>query len=418
MIGKLRKKFIITAFSAVAALLFTILLVINVVNFALVTADADKVTEMLLSHSLSGAPGANEKPVPMNAQGDVPPEFNRDFGRKQFGPSSPETGESTRYFTLKISPSGESELVEYRISIVSEAEAEEWGLSLADKKNGWTKTSYRYLVREKDGSTYVTVVDQSREMNPSLRVLWASLIGGLVGLIVTFLALLPISKRMVKPIEDNDRKQKQFILNASHELKTPLTVIDTNRRILELNDGEKESTKAIGNEVSYLMDFTKKLDALTSLESDEKHPSFKEIDLSTLVSETALPYKRLFESRNKSLETEIESGVPVTGDVTKLSLLCNVLLENALRYAESKARLTLKKSGERIEIECRNDAKNIVEGDLDSVFEKFYRSEDVKQSGIEGAGIGLSIVRDVVSLHGGRIMARGENGFFVLKIEL
>lgn len=418
MVKKLRKKFIITAFLAVAALLFAILTTINVVNFAVVTANADEITEMI-----AGRMGAfnGEAPMPMNAGQPLKEEgFDKNFGNERFGPSSPETRASTRYFTVTISPEGNATLVDYKMTdgTVTQEEAIAWAETLKNKKAGWTKTTFRYRVSEEGDGIAITVVDQSRELGPSFRVLWASLIGFFGGLLVTFLALLPISKIVVSPIEANDRKQKRFISDAAFELKTPLSVIDTNRRIIELDVGERKETKAIGSEVGYLMDFTKKLDTLVRLETEPGKEDFKTFDLSGLCREIAAPYADLFTRNGKTLEIHVQDGLTLFGDVVKISELLNVCLENALGYSDGKATFTAQGKEDRVSLTFTNDAKNVPDGELDSVFEKFYRSQDVRESGIEGAGIGLSIAKDVVDIHKGRIMARGENGSFELKIEL
>ncbi|MBR1747401.1 MAG: hypothetical protein IJ735_04240 [Clostridia bacterium] len=412
MIKKLRKKFIITAFLAVFALVFSILAVINVVNFAIVTADADRVTEMLSRSSgrFEGFDG------PQNAPGDRTPPGG--FNGGQFGPNSPETGASTRYFTVKILPDGTTETVAYRISIVTEEQAVEWAKSLVDKTVGWSNQSYRYRVWHNGQETYVTVIDYSRELRPTYNVLWASLIGGGVGLIVTFLALLPISRAVVKPIENNDRKQRRFISDAAYELKTPLSVIDTNRKTLELKSGPTLETESIAREVKGLVDFTGKLDTLVTLETAVGKENFREFDLSALLTEILRPYKEVFSEKGKTLQEDVAPGVLLNGDPRQISELLNACLENGLQYADSYLTVSLKQTEGRVNLDFTNDAKSVIDGPLDSVFETFYRSEDVKESGIEGAGIGLSIARSVVSSHNGRIMARGENGCFLLKIEL
>ena len=416
MINKLRKKFIVTAMLAVFGLLTAILLVINFVNFALVAEDADKVLQQIVD----GGGQFGQQP-PQMGQGAQPNEQSdgqtfEQGDRRPFGPNSPEIGQTTRFFTATFDESGNVVGVDMHLNAVTQEEAADWADSLKGGKGGWTRTYYRYTVWTDQAGTHVTVIDQSRELLPSYRVLIASLAGGAVGLAVTFLALLGISKAVVKPIEQSDRRQKQFVADASHELKNPITVIDTSRHVIELRDGESEESHAIGKEVGRLTQLVAGLDKL--LLEEQSAPDKKEFDLSALTAEIASPYQRLFEQKGKTFEADVAQGLRYTGDPLKIGDLINIALDNALAYSQSQAALRLSKEGERLTLTASNDAPEVPDGPMDSVFERFYRSETVKESGIEGNGLGLAVAKEIVAAHGGRIWATGENGRFVLRAEL
>ena len=441
MIKKLRNKFILTAMLSVFILLLLILGTINFVNFHLVAADADQIT-MQIERGQGKLDGGRPEGMmdPNNGNfnngdntTDTTTTSSSDLGVNQqelagenggmpggmngYGPNSPELGGSTRYFTYSFDQDGVATSVAYQISAVSEEEALDWAEDLKDNSYGWTRIFYRYRVWiGEDGNTYVTVIDQSRELLPSFRVLIASIIGGLVGLVIAFLALIPISKKVVDPIVEMNNKQNRFIMEASYALKNPITVIDTNRQIIEYQTGTTKETDAIGKEVLKLVNLSIGLDTLTSYE--EKKIIYKEFDVSLLFNEIVASYEGLYKNNKIELNLDIEPNITYRSDSQALGKIFNILLDNSLKYSLTYTNFRLLKNQERLMIEIANDADDIKDGDLDSVFERFYRSEDVRASSVDGAGLGLSIVKEIVDNLGGRIMAKGENGNFIIKIEL
>ena len=419
MIKKLRKKFIIVSLLSVFALLTAILLVINLVNFSLVTDDADRVLEQMI---VKGG-GFPEGFIPGQNQGNgdlqnAPNAENGSFDpRGPKGPDSPELGKTTRYFTVTFDKEGTVVDTQMKISAVSENDAVEWARSLLNKKNGWSKTYYRYRVWQNGDNLSVTVIDQSRELLPSYRVLIASCVGEAVGLLVTFIVLLFVSKTVTEPVERSDRKQKRFIRDASFELKDPIVAIDASRETLEGRIGETEETALIAKEVGHLTKVVQGLDTLLLLEEPQKRER-SEIDLSTLLNEAAAQYRSLMETHGKRLTLAVQDGVKLLGDPEAMEKLIGITLKNGSDYAETRFEVKLSQEGERVIMECVNDAPGLEDGPMDSVFERFYRSPEVRQSMPDGAGLGLSIAKEIVDLHGGRIRAEAKNGEFHLKIEL
>ena len=419
MIKKLRKKFIIVSLLSVFALLTAILLVINLVNFSLVTDDADRVLEQMI---VKGG-GFPEGFIPGQNQGNgdlqnAPNAENGSFDpRGPKGPDSPELGKTTRYFTVTFDKEGTVVDTQMKISAVSENDAVEWARSLLNKKNGWSKTYYRYRVWQNGDNLSVTVIDQSRELLPSYRVLIASCVGEAVGLLVTFVVLLFVSKTVTEPVERSDRKQKRFIQDASFELKDPIVAIDASRETLEGRIGETEETALIAKEVGHLTKVVQGLDTLLLLEEPQKRER-SEIDLSTLLNEAAAQYRSLMETHGKRLTLAVQDGVKLLGDPEAMEKLIGITLKNGSDYAETRFEVKLSQEGERVIMECVNDAPFLEDGPMDSVFERFYRSPEVRQSMPDGAGLGLSIAKEIVDLHGGRIRAEAKNGEFRLKIEL
>ena len=404
MLKKLRLKFIITAISSVAIFLGVILMIVNLINYSNVADRADMVTSKLIEEG-----------------GKFNPEFKPDenFVPKDFDEERKEMRFDTRYFSVKLTKKGE--IIDTNINTISytEAEAQEFALSVYEKygKTGWLG-DFRYRVSEKtDGEIIVVAADFSRELAPSRTVLYTSLIVFGAGLLLSLIFLIGISNIVINPVKDAIEKQKEFISNASHELKTPLTVISTNNELLEIAHGESEETDTISRQVRKLSMLVKSLNNLANIDEINKLVEFEKINLSNLLTDSAEPFKELFSKDGKELSLNIEKNIEYRGNEAYLKELISIILENAYKYTKTKAELSLKLEENRITILEKNDGEDIKDGDLDEIFERFYRSDDVRAKAIEGSGLGLSIAKEIVSLHGGRIKAKGEDSNFVIKVE-
>ena len=404
MLKKLRLKFIITAISSVAIFLGVILMIVNLINYSNVADRADMVTSKLIEEG-----------------GKFNPEFKPDenFVPKDFDEERKEMRFDTRYFSVKLTKKGE--IIDTNINTISytEAEAQEFALSVYEKygKTGWLG-DFRYRVSEKtDGEIIVVAADFSRELDPSRTVLYTSLIVFGAGLLLSLVFLIGISNIVINPVKDAIEKQKEFISNASHELKTPLTVISANNELLEIAHGESEETDTISRQVRKLSMLVKSLNNLANIDEINKLVEFEKINLSNLLADSAEPFKELFSKDGKELSLNIEKDIEYRGNEAYLKELISIILENAYKYTKTKAELSLKLEENRITILEKNDGEDIKDGDLDEIFERFYRSDDVRAKAIEGSGLGLSIAKEIVSLHGGRIKAKGEDSNFVIKVE-
>ena len=428
MIKKLKKKFIIVALASIATLLIVTLAIINVVNFALVTKDADKILDMLADRNgqfgpsfdgqFEAAPDGQPAPDPNDGQSGSQNGFSP-FGPEgpmggagPMGPDSPETRESIRFFTIAFDEDDQNRIVVYNMSAVTVEEAVSWASSLKDKKGGWTSTTYRFRTYVKDGETYVTVIDQSRELLPSYRVLWASIIGTVAGLLVTFAVLMLLAERFVRPIAQSDIKQKKFIAQAARELKTPLTVLAIDKERLKDDSGESEITVSIDKQVDKLFDLTMRMNELVLFEDSDAEK--QTVNLSDIANRVVDTFKEQFAKRNITVNKSIKPDISYHGDSAMLEKMMYEMLENSSHYSKSFFNITLDDTGGRITLRLENDAEDLPPaGDMDTVFERFYKSEASL-----GKGLGLSIVKAIVENHGGRAKAKSDGEKFIIKVEL
>ena len=422
MIKKLRWKFTIYAELSIFALLAIILVSINVANFVGVASNADQIT---LAIANGGGQFDNRPDKGPETPGENQQDINGDAGRPDFrpdptSPDSPETKDSTRFFTVKIDANGSASLLPsaFKMNAVSDAEAIEWAKTIANNNKGWTRTYYRYRTYQLDsdpGAKYVTVIDQGRELSPSYRVLWASIIGSAAGLGASFIVLIFTSKRFVKPLEISDKKQKRFISDASHELKTPLTIISANAELIEMESGKNEHVDAIEHQVGKLTVMIRELNELARIE--ELDTIATKINVADIAAESFDAFKPAFEGRELKYESSIPDSIIANTNENAIRKLLSIILENASKYALSHVRFEIKEEGNRVIIVCSNDAELTDDGPMDRVFERFYRSDEMRGK-VEGSGIGLSIAKGIVERLKGRIYAKAKDGEFIIKIEL
>ncbi len=357
-----------------------------------------------------------ETTVPNN-ENQTPNQNQQELGKMgAMGPNSPEIRFSTRYFTVQFDSNNNGTMKVFNISAIDESEAIEWAESLLGKKEtGWTKTSYRYRIYTEGDTTYVTVIDQGREMLPSLRVLYASIIGTVVGLIISFVVLLYVSKLVVKPIDEANKKQKRFISGATTELKNPITTIDANNTIIESKYGESDETISTFKQIHKLSTLTKSLNTLTVLDEIEKTTT-SNFDLSSVANEIVSSYASLFAEKGLTFKYDIDENITLNAEEGMIRKLITEILDNALKFTTSKAYFTIVKSNDRVMIKEVNDATDLPTGSLDLVFERFYKYDNAKMT--DGTGIGLSIVKEIVEVHKGRVYASSYDNNYQIKAEL
>ncbi len=407
MNSKIRNRFVLWATAAILVFLTVILSVINGVNFTMAADDADRLTQRIAEGSGLFSPDGPDAQSGFPAQTAAP--ANGRFG--PMGPDSPEARFSLRYFTVRLSPDGSAELIAYNIAAVGEDDAVRWAQKISGDDTGWTKGTYRYRVYEKNGSRFVTVIDQGRELLPSYRILLISVIGGAAGTLISFFLLLALGKRLFRPLEEADRKQKQFIRDAESEFKIPLTVISANTEMIERSAGQTPQTESINRQVRKMTALVRKISALAIYEDPQDARA--SVALSDLLTAQIDREGERFRARNIAVSTEIAPGVTINGNAEAMREICRQLTDNSVKFAKSKAKFTLTGDNDRITL-CASNDTDLPDGSVDQVFDRFVRLKNAEAA--EGDGLGLAFVKDAVKAHNGRTEAKVTGGEFILKI--
>lgn len=403
---KVRKQFVICAMAAVFTLLTVLLFIINGVNFTMLAEDADQITQMLAKEK--GAFSENEKrKVP------GPGEGMRFRSMEDLGPNSPELAFSARYFTYRFDKDGNAEEVSFHVSAFSKEEAEALATGLLKEKTGWTGGIYRYRVYKSGDYRYVTVLDQGREMLPAYRTLIISMIGEGAFLIICFGFLTYVSGKLFRPLEEADRKQKQFLAKARKEFQIPLTVIGANTELMEKEYGTGEYTQTIRRQVKKMSALTKRLEGFSVFK--EKEGEKVNCDLSMISNAAVEACRSRYEERKIGLTAEIEEEVLVKGDEEALQKVAAELLENGLKYSISRLRFQLKREEGHVVLRTMNDT-TLPDQNAEAAFDRFAKLENASDG--DGMGLGLSYVKDIVKEHNGRVSAIVKDKTFELRITL
>ena len=269
--------------------------------------------------------------------------------------------------------------------------------------------SLSYIVRSKPGYTLVAFMDNTVTDSSLNMLLHNILIVGGAAIVVLFFISLYLSKRIIQPLEENDRKQKQFISDASHELKTPVAVIGTNAEMLSREVGENEWLANIQYENERMGELVRQLLELSRAEN--AGAAMEPLDFSRIVTGETLAFESLAFDKGKTIESDIEENIRVTGSANQLTQLISVLLDNAVRHsAGSGIEVSLKRQGGSAVLSVINESEEIPPEKLMHLFDRFYRVDEARSGDGHHYGLGLSIAKAVAEKHGGSIHAACEDG--------
>lgn len=272
--------------------------------------------------------------------------------------------------------------------------------------------------------TVVVFSDMSSENNTLANLLKNSLIIGFLS-ILGFLAIsIFLSHWAVKPVAEAWQQQKQFVSDASHELKTPLTVVMTNAELLQSDDYNDVQRKSFAQSIQLMSQQMKllveKMLELAKADAEQSKQQMMPVDLSKIVLDTAISFEGVFVEKGLTVESSVEPGIVVSGNGQALQQLIDILLDNAHKYScpggETTVRLYSSGHG-KCQLKVSNPGKEIPQEDLKKIFDRFYRMDKARSR--DGSfGLGLSIAESIVSQHKGNIWAESKDGMNTFIVEL
>lgn len=404
MIQKLRRRFIGAAMLALMLVLVVLLGTINIVSFHKTVSDADMILALLADNHgafpLHMFPG---KEFGREAPGGEHRDKRRDF--------SPETPYESRFFSVTLDSEGAPALtdtaniaaVDMQTAALYAQKAEKSGRS-----NGFLG-DYRYLVTEQDGQCRIIFLDCGRSLSGFKTTLLASLGVAAVVLSGVFLLLIYFSGRIVKPMAESYEKQRQFVTDAGHEIKTPLTIINADADLLELECGESEWLEDIRRQSQRLVGLTNDLIYLSRMDEEKPRLQYVEFPVSDVVEETAQSFLAPAMQQGKQLQISVQPMLSLIGSEKDFRQLTSILLDNALKYSPEGAQILLKmeKETRSIRLTVTNATLAPIEKEkMNHMFERFYRMDGSHNSATGGYGLGLAIARGIVTAHKGKITAQ------------
>ena len=427
---RLRRKFILVAMGAVTVVLTLIIAGINVVNYSHVC----KMADARLDYILAGKGGIDWEEEPRTDPGnggDANTGMVADGDRAgarvgHFEGMTAESPFDTRYFTVTLVDGQVVDVNTARIAAVGAKRAARIATELDSKglTSGFSG-NYRYTIAAQGEKTTYVFVDCSRELASFHSFLSASVEISCIGWLAVLAIVTVASGAVIRPMVESYSKQKIFITDASHEIKTPLAVIDAANEVQEIESGESEWTQSIHEQVARLTALTERLVFLARMDEGSAGFTMTSIDLSEAVDKAAAPFESVAVSRGKRLSMSVATGVRAHADAAAVTQVVELLLDNATRYAsegsviELSLRAVSRGAGKgSAELVVSNAVDELPEGDLDRLFDRFYRADVSRSSKTGGSGVGLSVVRAIAEAHGGSATVSGHDHQITFTVRL
>lgn len=399
MIKKLQVKFIILSMTSLLLVFAVVVSGINIVNYHSVIKEADELL-MILSENKGTFP---MRP-PKETDNKMPPDKYMEMPYE------------TRYFSVALNSDTE-EVVQVDIShIVSVNETEAAALAqrvLEDNSTSGFTDEFRYRVYVENETTRIIFVDCGRKLDSFRSFLLASIGVSVLGYAVVFLIIAFFSSRIIRPISESYEKQKRFITDAGHEIKTPLTIINADVDVLEMEIGENEWLQDIQKQAKRLAALTNDLVYLSRMEESADSMQMIEFPFSDVAGEAAASFQALAQTQGKEVRCDIQPMLSLCGNEKAIHQLVTILLDNALKYSPAGAVVSLKaeKKNKALVLSVFNETEGPVrKEELHLLFERFYRMDASRNSQTGGYGIGLSLAKAIVTAHKGKIQAKTEDG--------
>lgn len=393
MINRLRRQFIMIAMLSVTLVVLLTAVSINVFNYLS--------TDRALSSTLQ---------MIEENQGMIPQFPGGKPGKPPKGQFSPETPYSTRYFVLYYSADGTLDRADMRhIAAVTEEDADRF-LSVALSRGegmGYTGDYKYYVTRAGEGRYLAIFLDCQRELHSIRTFALISLLVAVICVALVYILIWLFSKKAIEPTVKSVEKQKRFITDASHELKTPLTVIATSLKVLEMEVGRQKWIDKAQAQTEHMTQLVNDLVTLARLDEEKPPLRFVRFDISGVVAETAESFRDFAAAQGHPLELDIAPGLFCRGDEYAIRQLVSVLLDNAVKYADSGGgiRFRLEAAPKGAVLRVSNPCAGLDTTELDKLFDRFYRPDRSRSKQTGGFGVGLSIARSIVEAHHGSIRA-------------
>ncbi len=407
MIRKIRTRFITMSMITLFVMLTVIMTAINLLNYMSFANSSDETLEIIAEN-----------------KGRIPD--GKDKGDKKSKPEkkediSPETPYETRYFSVIYNKDGKT--VHYNTEHIAAVDGDA-AKKYADDvlRQGEIKGSYgvyRYLVTESDKGTAVTFLDCEKALDSVRTFFVISILISLAGLLAVFVLIYFLSKRIIRPFIEGQEKQKRFIADAGHEIKTPVTIIDADAEVLRLEMGDNEWIDDIKRQTKRMGSLTDDLIFLSRID-DNPTLTLCEVDLSRTVKETIEDFGTIAKIKNIDLNFEAQENVVIRADERAVQRLMSALVDNAVKYSPENDTVTatLKTQPKTAVITIENTAPNLERSDVARIFDRFYRADKSRNNEVSGYGLGLSMAKAIVESHKGKISASLTRSRFKITVTL
>lgn len=274
---------------------------------------------------------------------------------------------------------------------------------IKSNKTTGTKNNLAFYKADKDGYNLVTFMDNTVVNENALTLFRFTLIFGSVALVLFFFLSVFLARKIVNPLEESYQKQKQFISDAGHELKTPVSVVNANAELLSREIGDNQWLTNIQYENERMGKLVGQLLELARTENVK--PQMEYLDLSRLVAGGVLSFESVAYENRLTLNSQITDGIVALGNSTQLSQLVSILIDNAIRHSHNgkEVSVSLTHTRSAAVFSVINDGEPIPQEQTAQLFERFYRADEARNGEDKHYGLGLAIAKAIVEAHHGKI---------------
>ena len=409
MIKTLRKKFILVMMLSLLIVMALLVGAINIVYAVNIRRQADSTIDVLYENAGSFPEMGPGKEQHMSGE--------EDGGRNMKGGGmgiTPDTKFETSFFIVQLNADKTVSSINHGfIASVTEEDISAYAQSIVSggRENGMADY-FRYKVfTDAEGGSTIVAVSCYQQLRQENTLLLVSIGAGVLCMAAVFALVMLMSRRVTKPVEESVEKQRQFITDAGHELKTPITIISANTEVLQMQVGENRWVDSIKNQTHRLNHLVKNLLELSKLDEAPVLGQFGEFDLSEAVSEAAQAFEVPAQAEGIEFIRNIQPGISMNGSRDELYRLTTLLLDNALKYSDGTGpiRITLARQKKTV-LTVYNTCESIDPEKTSRLFERFYRADESRSRDTGGSGIGLSIAQAITDRHRGKISASTADG--------
>ena len=292
-------------------------------------------------------------------------------------------------------------------------------LNQKNSKEGYIgRYIYKIRVYGNNGKE-ITLMENEDAIKRLKKTIISAIVIGFVGIIAIYIIAQRISRTIVKPVEESFEKQKQFVSDASHELKTPLAVIEANSDVLQDKIGENKWITYIQKEVQSMNKLVNDLLVLAKMENTNSG-NIQKFDLSKEVQMSVAVFESMIFEKEIKLKTNIEKEIYFNGDKEDIKHIVSIILDNAIKHTEKNKKIIVNCSKEKndVKLEIKNQGNPIPKGEEEKIFERFYRVDKARNRNEKRYGLGLAIAKEIVDKYDGTIKASSKDGFTSFEVKL
>ena len=409
MFRRLRLQFIVVATIAVSIMLISVIGILNASKYATSEKRINKILDLLSENN-----------------GVLPDEevVEKILGRK----TNPDIIVQYRYFSAYVDSSNKVITMNTEhIANLSDTDVIFYVkkiLSGNNKYGNFTTTegqkfAYKLNLHD-DESKLIVVLDTTSYIEDRADLIDTSVFIFFSNLVFFIIIFVIFSGKVMMPFMENYKNQKAFITNAGHELKTPLAIISANNELCEMIGGENEWTKSTKEQVERMTDLINRLVVLARFE-EKSNVIEKNINFSDIVAKSSKSFKSLAIKGGKNFESDIQKDIFISGDEGALYELINILIDNANKYCDEGGTIGVRLSQhgitfKKVKLVIYNTYKEGKNIDYSKFFERFYREDQSHNSSISGYGVGLSIARNIINRHKGKIHVTYKNDIIYFNV--